>query len=365
MKRRDKLIIGIVLIGASFVGLGAAGGFDIPVLQWMWKHAPVWHWIGHDRTRPLPPAVDPGYPGTPDHPGKPPSDAIVLFNGKDLSQWVSMDGSPAKWRIRNGVLECVPGAGSIRTLRCFGYCQLHLEFATPYPPKGEGQGRGNSGVFFGMGRYEIQILDSYQNKTYADGMCGAIYNQYPPLVNACRPPGQWQTYDIIWTPPKFDQNGNLISPAVVTAFQNGILIHHNAVLIGGTDWLDRPAYKPHPEKLPISLQDHGNPIRFRNIWVRELGPPSRPEYYLPDALLKRYAGRYRYRKNSTCTFTKQDGNLILHYGGHDFVMFADSTNHFFCKTIDIQAEFKTEKGQQVVYISVGDDRDAVRAVKVP
>ena len=331
----------------------------------MWKHAPVWHWIGHDRTRPLPPAVDPGYPGTPDHPGKPPSDAIVLFNGKDLSQWVSMDGSPAKWRIRNGVLECVPGAGSIRTLRCFGYCQLHLEFATPHPPKGHGQGRGNSGVFFGMGRYEIQILDSYHNKTYADGMCGAIYNQYPPLVNACRPPGQWQTYDIIWTPPKFDQNGNLISPAVVTAFQNGILIHHNAVLIGGTDWLDRPAYKPHPEKLPISLQDHGNPIRFRNIWVRELGPPSRPEYYLPNALLEQYAGRYRYHKNSTCTFTKQDGNLILHYGGHDFVMFADSTNHFFCKTIDIQAQFKTEKGRQVVYISVGDDRDAVRAVKVP
>jgi len=328
------------------------------------KRLPPSHWIGHDRTRPLPPVVDPGYPSTPARAGKAPSDAVVLFDGTSLSQWVAMDGSPTKWVIRNGAMECVPGSGYARTLRCFGYCQLHLEFATPAKVQGSSQGRGNSGLFFGMGRYEIQILDSYNNPTYADGSCGAIYNQYPPLVNASRKPGEWQTYDIIWTPPKFDQDGKLLSPAQVTAFHNGVLIHHNAALVGGTDWLRRPPYQAHPEKLPIALQDHGNPIRFRNIWVRELGPKSRPEYYLPNKLLESFAGRYRFGRNNFAVFTRREGNLILDFSGVKFVMFADSGNHFFAKTVDVQAEFKTEQGKQVVYITVGEDEGARRGVKV-
>ena len=154
------------------------------------------NWLDHDRDRPLPLVVTPATPSTQDAAGKSPSDAIVLFDGKDLSQWVSMDGSPTKWITRDGYMECVKGSGYVRTLQNFGDCQLHIEWATPVPPEGEGQGRGNSGVFFGLDRYEVQVLDSYGNKTYADGSAGPIYGQYPPLANACLPPGQWQTYDI-------------------------------------------------------------------------------------------------------------------------------------------------------------------------
>ena len=167
--------------------------------------APDPNWLDHDRDRPAPPVVDAGTSSTEEQAGRPPSDATVLFDGKDFSQWVSMDGSPTKWIMGNGYMECVKGSGYVRTLQNFGDCQLHVEWATPTPPHGEGQGRGNSGVFFGMGRYEVQVLDSYENKTYSDGSAAAIYGQYPPLVNASRPPGQWQTYDIIYTAPRFDR----------------------------------------------------------------------------------------------------------------------------------------------------------------
>ncbi|NLH73311.1 MAG: DUF1080 domain-containing protein [Verrucomicrobia bacterium] len=311
--------------------------------------------LGHDRTRPLPPVVNPGYPSTPDKPGKAPSDAIVLFDGTDLSQWVAMDGEPTKWVIKDGAMECVPGSGYTRTLRCFGECQLHLEFATPAKVEGSSQGRGNSGVFFGGTRYELQVLDSYNNKTYADGSCGAIYNQYPPLVNASRPPGEWQTYDILWTPPKFDASGKLVAPARITAFHNGVLIHHNAELFGQTDWLSRPPYQAHPEKLPISLQDHGNPVRYRNIWVRELGQPGKPEFYLADKLLDSYCGKYQVNRDNVAEITRRDGNLLLKFFGYEFVLFAESPTHFFAKTVDVQAKFDFSGATKTVEISVGED----------
>ncbi len=304
------------------------------------------HWLGHDRTRPLPPVVDPGQPSREDQVGKAPSDAVVLFDGTDVSKWVAMDGKPTKWRIHDGALECVPGSGYARTLQCFGECQLHVEFATPNPPHGSSQGRGNSGVFFGMGRYEIQVLDSYNNKTYADGSCGSVYNQYPPLVNASRPPGQWQTYDILWTPPKFDADGKLLSAAHVTVLHNGVLIQNNVKLIGQTDWLVRAPYHAHPEKLPIALQDHGNPVRYRNLWVRELDG-GKPEFYLPDSVLDSYCGNY-----DNCQVSRRDGNLLVHFGGQEFVMFAQSPTHFFSKVVDVQAEFDP---QGAIRVSVGED----------
>jgi len=226
-------------------------------------------WNIHDPDRPLPAIVDPGTSSTQDSPGHPPSDAVVLFDGKDLSKWAHKDGSSAKWKVESGYLETVPKTGYIYTREAFGDCQLHVEFAEPVPPKGESQGRGNSGVFL-MGLYEIQVLDSYENKTYADGQAAAVYGQYPPLVNASRPPGQWQSYDIVFHGPRFDKAGKLLRPARVTVLHNGVLVQDNVELSGPTAHKARPPYSPHPEKLPLALQDHSNPIRFRNIWIREL-----------------------------------------------------------------------------------------------
>ena len=204
------------------------------------------NWLDHDRNRPQPPLVTPATASTQEQAGKPPSDATVLFDGKDLSQWSSMDGSPTKWITRDGYMECVKGSGYIRTLQNFGDCQLHVEWAAPVPGQGEGQGRGNSGVFFGLDRYEIQVLDSFENKTYADGGAGAVYGQYPPLVNVSLPPGQWQTYDIVYTAPRFDAEGKLLSPVRLTVFQNGVLIQNNVQLTGPTSWLERAPYQRPP-----------------------------------------------------------------------------------------------------------------------
>ena len=227
------------------------------------------NWKIHDRSRPLPPVVDPGTASTPDVPGRAPSDAVVLFDGKDLSKWAHKDGSPAKWKVANGYAEVVAKTGYIYTRQAFGDCQLHVEFAEPLPARGEDQGRGNSGVFL-MGLYEIQVLDSYQNKTYADGQASAVYAQFPPQVNASRPPGQWQTYDIIFHGPRFDKDGKVLRPARVTVLHNGVLVQDNVELSGPTGHHVRPPYQPTPDKLPLSLQDHGNPVHFRNIWIREL-----------------------------------------------------------------------------------------------
>jgi hypothetical protein len=226
-------------------------------------------WRIHDRNRPQPPVVTPGESSARDHPSRPPSSAIVLYGGKDLSGWESAQGGPARWKIGNGFFEVAPGTGNIRTKQAFGDCQLHVEWATPNPPHGEDQERGNSGVFL-MSLYEIQVLDSYQNKTYADGQAAAVYGQYPPLVNASLPSGEWQTYDIIWHGPRFDSSGKLLAPATVTLLHNGILVQDHVTLTGPTEHMMRPPYKPHSEKMPLMLQDHHNPVRFRNIWVREL-----------------------------------------------------------------------------------------------
>jgi hypothetical protein len=224
-------------------------------------------WKSHDRNRPAPPVVDPGTPSTENTVGRPPEDAVVLFDGKDLSKWSQKDGSPAKWKVADGYFEVVPKTGYIYTRQPFGDCQLHVEFAEPAAAVGEDQDRGNSGVFL-MTLYEIQVLDSFKNKTYPDGQAAAVYGQYPPLVNASRPPGQWQIYDIVFHGPRFSGDGKLRRPARVTVFHNGLLVQDNVEIQGPTA-TDKP-YEPHAEKLPLALQDHNHAVRFRNIWVREL-----------------------------------------------------------------------------------------------
>ena len=227
-------------------------------------------WEIHDRNRPNPPVITAGTASTQDAPGKPPSDAVVLFDGKDSAHWVQKkDGSPAKWTVADGYMEVAPKTGDIQTKESFGDCQLHVEFREPSPPKGEDQDRGNSGVFL-MGLYEIQVLDSYNSKTYADGQVAAVYGQYPPLVNAARPPGEWQTYDIIWHGPRFSADGKLTRPAHVTVIHNGVLVQDNVEPTGPTGHHVRPPYLPGPDRLPLALQDHNHPVRYRNIWIREL-----------------------------------------------------------------------------------------------
>ena len=202
-----------------------------------------------------------------------PSDATILYNGNGLGAFQKKDGSPAGWRIdADGAVTDIKGAGDLITKEAFGNCQLHIEFREPAEVKSSGQGRGNSGVYI-MGKYEIQVLDSYDNPTYSNGQAGAVYKQHVPLVNASRKPGQWQSYDIIFTAPKFKENGDLESPARVTVIHNGVLIQNNVTILGTTDWVMKPKYKKHATKLPLMLQDHGddgNPISYRNIWIRNL-----------------------------------------------------------------------------------------------
>ncbi|HRU05952.1 MAG TPA: DUF1080 domain-containing protein [Candidatus Brocadiia bacterium] len=226
----------------------------------------------HDKNRPQPKVVA---PASFEQPFAPPSDAIVLFDGRDLTAWKSCkDGGPAAWKVENGYMEVVPKTGNICTRADLGDIQLHLEFASPAEVVSEGQGRGNSGVFL-MRMYEVQVLDCYQNPTYADGTTGALYGQCPPLVNACRKPGEWQTYDIIWEGPRFEA-GRLVRPARITVIHNGVLLHHAKELQGPTQHKKLAAYVPHPPAGPLELQDHNNPVRFRNIWYRPLKDYDQP-----------------------------------------------------------------------------------------
>ena len=222
----------------------------------------------HDGNRPQPRIVTPPEPSTQDKPGTPPSDAVVLFDGTNLDGWESSKGGPAAWKVEAGYMEVAPGTGNIRTREHFGDCQLHVEWAAPIEVKGESQGRGNSGVFL-MGLYEIQVLDCYNNPTYADGTTAAIYGQYPPLVNACRKPGEWQTYDIIWEAPRFEGD-KLVKPACVTVLHNGVVVHNHTEPIGAANHRVVGTYHPHPPVGPLELQDHGDLVRFRNIWYRPL-----------------------------------------------------------------------------------------------
>jgi hypothetical protein len=254
---------GIAIVSSSLAAEQKSLGYqDTPLI-------PGTKWHVHDGTRPQPKIVKPGEPSAQEKSGTAPSDAVVLFDGKDLEKWKSGDGD-AKWKVENGYFQVAPGSGTLSTRGTFGPdVQLHIEFATP-PPSGSGQGRGNSGVFF-YGRYEIQILDSYDNPTYPDGQATAVYGQTPPLVNASLPPGKWQTYDIVFNGPRF-KDGKVETPAFVTVFHNGLLTQNHTQLIGATPHRQVGTYTPHPEKGDISLQDHGNPMRFRNVWIRELKP---------------------------------------------------------------------------------------------
>ena len=202
------------------------------------------------------------------NPGEAPSDAILLFDGKDLSKWSTLSGADAKWDIKDGSFTVVKGAGDIKTKQTFGDVQLHIEWRSPATVEGEGQGRGNSGIFL-QERYELQVLDSYESQTYSNGQAGSIYKQSIPLVNACRKPGEWQTYDVIYTAPKFSDNGRVITPACITVLHNGVLILNNNQILGPSEYKGLPVYQSHV-KASIKLQDHGNPVSYRNIWIREL-----------------------------------------------------------------------------------------------
>ncbi|MFN6196394.1 MAG: DUF1080 domain-containing protein [Planctomycetota bacterium] len=221
-------------------------------------------WRVHDADRPRPPVVEPAPAGAP---VPPPMDATVLFDGSNLDGWTGRGGK-AQWLVADGAMQ-VNGTGDIQTRGEFGDCQLHVEWSAPAPAKGDSQGRGNSGVFL-FGRYEVQVLDSWQNPTYADGQAAALYGQVPPLVNACRKPGAWQTYDIFFRAPRFAADGSLTAPARVTVVHTGVVVQLDEAMIGASTHRAVATYASHGDKGPIRLQDHGDPVRFRNLWVRPL-----------------------------------------------------------------------------------------------
>ncbi|MEZ5318798.1 MAG: DUF1080 domain-containing protein [Vicinamibacterales bacterium] len=263
-----RVLVTLLLAGVTVAAQQNLGYDDTPFL-------PGGKWRVHDGTRPQPTVVTPPPAGA----AVPaPSDAVVLFDGTTLDHFRRVESptpgqwrevGPAGWRVENGALVVAAGTGNIATTDTFGDVQLHVEWATPAEVAGDGQGRGNSGVFL-MQRYEIQVLDSYGNPTYPDGQAGAIYGQMPPLVNASRPPGAWQTYDIVFIAPRFGADGSVTSPARATVLHNGVLVQHDVPLIGATAHRVVGTYTPHAGALPLMLQDHGSPVRFRNIWARRL-----------------------------------------------------------------------------------------------
>jgi hypothetical protein len=253
----------LLVAGMALFGQGVnhdLGYDDTPMLPGLPFHV-------HDPKRPHPPVVTPSA-----QPGGAPSDAIVLFDGKDLSQWHSAKGN---WKVADGYFQVVPGAGDLATKQKFGDVQLHVEWAAPAEVRGNSQNRGNSGIYL-QGRYEVQVLDSYQNPTYADGQAGALYGQWPPLANATRKPGEWQSYDIVFEAPKFE-NGKLMKPAYATVFLNGVLLHNHKELMGPTVHRALAKYTEQPAEDSLVLQDHQQPVRYRNIWIRRLLTYDQPE----------------------------------------------------------------------------------------
>ncbi|MGE5646050.1 MAG: DUF1080 domain-containing protein [Acidobacteriota bacterium] len=278
MKRTPFLFVcafalGLGTAAVALVGQGNArpGFLDTPIL-------PGQKWHVHDSTRPHPRAVTPGAPSTQEQAGTAPSDAVVLFDGKDLSHWVNVrqgKASAPKWKLGDGYFEVAGDTGDLVSKEKFGSAQIHVEWATPAPPVGTDQMRGNSGVII-MSRYEIQVLDNYRSPTYADGFAGAIYGQFPPLVNASRKPGEWQTYDIAFEAPQFEKD-KVVKPAYVTVFHNGVMVHHHQPIIGRMAYRQVGTYAPHGREEPLLLQDHGCAVRYRNIWVRRLASYDQPE----------------------------------------------------------------------------------------
>jgi hypothetical protein len=228
-------------------------------------------WAIHDMNRPQPPRVEPGTFSSQDTAGKPPSDAVVLFDGTDaaVANWISdKGGEPTKWLVKEGAFQCVPGSGYVRTKDEWADCQLHIEWSAPTEVHGDSQGRGNSGIFL-MGQVEVQVLDNFNNPTYADGFAGSVYGVNPPMANPLRKPGEWQVYDIIFRRPLF-KDGQEIDPGALTVFINGVLVQDHTPLEGGGGHKARSHPHPFPEQGPLKLQDHGNPVRYRNIWIRKL-----------------------------------------------------------------------------------------------
>ncbi len=250
----------------------AAPAEQKPKIQYV--DTPSGRWMIHDENRPAPPVITPGTFSSTRRVGQAPSDAIVLFDGTEgsMKNWTDTKGQPSKWVVGEGYMESVKGAGPIQSREPFGSCQLHVEFATPEKVQGTSQGRGNSGVFL-QGEFEVQVLDSYENKTYPDGQCAALYGRAVPLVNACRKPGEWQSYDIIFHRAHFGKDGKIVTKPTFTVIHNGVLVQDHVTLEGGTQWDGPHAISPFrviPDKGPIQLQDHGNPVRYRNIWIRPL-----------------------------------------------------------------------------------------------
>ena len=335
---------------------------------------PSARWRQHDIRRPKPPVVEPAEGPIA---SKPPKDAVVLFNGSSLDAWKSPGGGLAKWKVADGSMETVPGAGPIETKAQFGDIQLHLEWAAPSPPVGVGQDRGNSGVFL-MGQFEIQVLDSHGADTYADGQAGAIYGQYPPLSNASRPPGQWQAYDIAFRRPRFDPSGKLLEPARVTVFHNGILIQDNEEPFGPTSWLKSLPYADRGNRGPIMLQDHDHPVRYRNVWLREL--PERPAPTAKDLarpavvtlapeILDRYAGQYFVNAkpdSPMATIARKGGHLVVTFPFRPQPLALEpiSETEFDMPTTDGRFTFRKDDQGRVtgVLFRIGDgERDMKRA----
>lgn len=302
-------------------------------------------WKQHDWDRARPTIVTPGASNLP---LAPPSDAIVLFDGKSLEKWRAADGGPAKWTIKDDVMESVPGSGYIFTADAFGDVQLHVEWASPAKVEGKSQGRGNSGVFL-QGLFEVQVLDSFDNITYADGQAGSVYGQYPPLVNASRKPGEWQSYDIIFRRPHYEANGTLKQPARMTVLHNGVLVQDGVRPLGPTSWLQHHPYTKSAERLPLSFQDHGNPVRYRNVWLRELPPetiaqPAAPYdptiAELTEEQMEKIAGKYKRPGGGVWEISKKEGKLFFNVTATPLLMIPHSISEFGLKytagTIKIQ-----------------------------
>jgi hypothetical protein len=307
-------------------------------------------WRAHDMRRPAPTVVQPGESNLPT---PAPADAIVLFDGTDLSQWNDGKGGAAKWRAVDGAMESVAGGGYIFTNEKFGDCQLHVEWASPAKVEGDSQGRGNSGVYL-MGQFEIQVLDSFENKTYADGSAGSIYGQFPPLVNVCRKPGEWQSYDIVFRKPRFDEAGSLTAPARVTVLHNGVVIQDNSEIIGPSNWIQHLEYSADDdEERSLSLQDHGNPVRYRNLWIRrlesELPRPVQPyatengTISISDESKEKLVGKY-----AGFSVVNREGTLYLIFANCSLEMLPLSETKFEFRKSAGSVEFQSDESGSIV-----------------
>jgi Domain of Unknown Function (DUF1080) len=359
----------IVISGniAAILFLAAACGHQTVTEK---KETSVVHWKSHDMSRPRPPVME-ALPQL--LPAPAPPNATVLFDGKDLSQWTNAKNEAAAWKVENGYMEIVPGTGGIQTKKAFGDVYLHVEWASPNPATDTSQDRGNSGIFL-MSLYELQVLDSYHADTYADGQAGALYGQVPPRFNVCKPPGEWQAYDIFFRRPRFADDSSLVTPASITVLHNGILIQDNEKYFGPTSWLKFLPYVKHADQLPLMLQEHHCPVRFRNIWALPLPENTNPPATyadkavdLPEMNVENYTGVYdRADTKAPITITAHgnilSGNFFWRPGELEMVPL--SLTEFVLKDTDAQVKFELDdKGKAIgLVFTVGKkDMPAKRA----